>query len=533
MILEHYLAFWLHPFGMYIRLDALSTIFLSLTVILGACVLIYSIRYVKEDRIRYYPLLILFLLSLSVTFTSADLLSFYIFFEISSFIAYLLIIHSRTRAAFRAGSKYIIMTFLGAASIFLAIILIHRQLGSYKFSALGELEVSGRSGLIRLIYVLFIAGCFIKAGIMPLHTWLPDAHPAAPSPISALLSGVTIKIGLYGIIRFLFSTGSLSRLAVSYSLVGFAAISMLAGAVLALLQDDAKRLLAYSSISQMGYVLLGIGVGTNLSLAGALYHSINHGLFKGLLFLCAGAVIHSTGMRNLSDLGGLRKRMPITGIVCLIGCLAISGVPIFSGFISKTLLSRSVEKFFCLKIVFLLTASGTFASYLKFYLFTFSGALPQGLTRVKEVSWPMLLPMLFLAGFSIFLGLFPDLILSKVILPAIAEISIFSSAVKFDQVNPLSALYPLILGGLIYYLGIRTKLFFIEESPLWQRTGSQFRKVSVDRFYTEVVAMIEKACLLFKNIERFSFNTHLLFVLVFLTGLVMLLYFTPQGILFP
>jgi len=486
--LEHYLAFWLHPFGMYIRLDALSTIFLSLTIVLGACVLIYSIKYVKGDRIRYYSLLILFLLSLSLTFTSADLLSFYIFLEISSFVAYLLIIHSRTKAAFRAGSKYIIMTFLGAASIFLAIILIHRQLGNYRFSALGELEAAGSTGLVRLIYVLFIAGCFIKAGIMPLHTWLPDAHPAAPSPISALLSGVTIKIGLYGVIRFLFSIGGLSRLAVSYSLIGFAAISMLAGAVLALLQDDAKRLLAYSSISQMGYVLLGIGVGTNLSLAGALYHSINHGLFKGLLFLCAGAVIHSTGMKNLSDLGGLRKRMPITGIVCLIGCLAISGVPIFSGFISKTLLSRSVEKFSCLKIVFLLTASGTFASYLKFYLFTFSG---------------------------------------------IAEISVFSSAVKFDQINPLSALYPLILGGLIYYSGIRTKLFFIEESPLWQRARSQFRKISFDRFYTEVVAMIEKACLLFKNIERFSFNTHLLFVLVFLTGLVMLLYFTPQGIPFP
>jgi len=244
-ILEYYLPFWLQPLGMYVRLDGLSVVFLLLTIVLGIPIFIYSIRYVKEDKIRYYPLLILALFSMSATFMVGDLLNFYIFLEITTIATYLLIIQPKTEMAFRAGLKYIVMTLLGATLIFAAILLIYQQLGSYEFSALRGMSAVGDGNLIRLIYVLFIAGCFIKAGIVPLHTWLPDAYPAAPSPVSALLSGITTKIGLYGIIRFLYSTGNFGHLTTLRLLIVFAAISMLGGVILALLQTDTKRLLAY------------------------------------------------------------------------------------------------------------------------------------------------------------------------------------------------------------------------------------------------------------------------------------------------
>jgi len=522
--LEYYLPFWLPPFGMHIQLDGLSAIFLSLTIILGISIFIYSIKYVKKDKIRYYSLLTLALLSISVTFMAGDLLNFYIFLEITTITTYLLIIQSKTKTAFRAGSKYIVMTLLGAALIFLAIMLVHRQIGSYKFSVLRELSTTGDENLIRLIYVLFIVGCFIKAGIIPLHTWLPDAHPAAPSPISALLSGITIKIGLYGIIRFLYSAGNFGHLTILQLLIGFAAVSMLGGVSLALLQTDTKRLLAYHSISQMGYVLLGIGIGTQLSLTGALYHSINHALFKGLLFLCAGAVIYSTGARNLHDLGGLRKKMPVTAIVCLVACLAISGVPPLNGFISKMLLVKSTDEITWIKVVFLLTSAGTFASFLKLYSFTFLGPLPQKLTKVKEVPWLMLLPMLFLAILNLILGLFPNLILSEALSPVIGEIFTSHSVMRVDDWDIVSALPPLLLGGLIYYLGIRSKLFFINESSFWQKVRCRFRKISIDKFYTGVAGMVERTCIILRNIEHCSFSTHLSFVLIFLTGLVIVLF---------
>jgi len=522
--LEYYLPFWLPPFGMHIQLDGLSAVFLSLTIILGISIFIYSIKYVKKDKIRYYSLLTLALLSISVTFMAGDLLNFYIFLEITTVTTYLLIIQSKTKTAFRAGSKYIVMTLLGAALIFLAIMLVHRQIDSYKFSALGELNITKDENLIRLIYVLFIAGCFVKAGIVPLHTWLPDAHPAAPSPISALLSGITIKIGLYGIIRFLYSAGNFGYLTISQLLIGFAAVSMLGGVSLALLQSDTKRLLAYHSISQMGYVLLGIGIGTQLSLTGALYHSINHALFKGLLFLCAGAVIYSTGTRNLHDLGGLRKKMPVTAIVCLVACLAISGVPPLNGFISKMLLVKSTDEITWIKVVFLLTSAGTFASFLKFYSFTFLGVLPWRLAKVKDAPWLMLLPMLFLAILNIILGVFPNLILSKVLSPAVSGIFTSPSVMKVDAWDIGSALPSLFLGGLIYYFGIRSKLFFISESPFWQKVRCRFQKISIDKFYTGIAGITEKTCIILRNIERCSFSTHLSFALIFLTGLVIVLF---------
>jgi len=180
---------------------------------------------------------------------------------------------------------------------------------------------------------------------------LPDAHPAAPSPVSAFLSGIVIKIGAYGIIRFIFPVLNFDlyinnfRVSLSTLIIYIAVASMLIGVLLALAQTDIKRLLAYHSVSQMGYILLGIGLGTRLGLAGGLYHLVNHAVFKGLLFLCMGAVIYSTGTRNLDNLGGLWKKMPITTSTCIIAALAISGIPPFNGFASKTVLTKSCNRF--------------------------------------------------------------------------------------------------------------------------------------------------------------------------------------------
>ncbi|MFW6148509.1 MAG: complex I subunit 5 family protein, partial [Atribacterota bacterium] len=264
--------FWpqMTPFNLSFRVDGLSIIITVLIFVLWSAVFIYSIDYVKNSVIRYYSLLLLLLGSVQDTIFAVDLVNFYIFLEITTIVTYFLITHNKDAVALKAGYKYLIMLLGGAFLILLSILFAYRYMGNYKMSSIIT------CGYI-IAPILFLIGCFIKAGAIPLHVWLPDAHPAAPSPISAFLSGIMIKIGAYGIIRVISpniniefpvtNTGNI--LSVIILVVGI--LSMFIGVFLALIQTDVKRLLAYHSISQMGYILLGIGLGTKLGLAGGLY----------------------------------------------------------------------------------------------------------------------------------------------------------------------------------------------------------------------------------------------------------------------
>jgi len=518
------------PFGLRLQVDGLSIVMALVGFLLWLAVSIYSISYIKINLVSYYSLLLIVLGAVQGTVLAKDLISFYVFLEMAAMATYFLIIHKRSVDALQAGYKYIVMTLIGAFLILLSIILVYVDTGSY------EVIMVTKSGGI-IAPVLFLFGCFVKAGVVPLHTWLPDAHPAAPSPVSAFLSGMMIKIGAYGIIRFIFPILNFDLPATNFGeilsslIMSIGVASMLIGVLLALLQTDVKRLLAYHSISQMGYILLGIGMGTKLGLAGGLYHLVNHAMFKGLLFLCMGAVIYSTGTRKLDNLGGLWKRMPITTSTCIIAALAISGIPPFNGFASKTVLAEAVANYnFVLKFVMMVTGTLTFASFLKLISYTFFGELKKQLITIKEAPLLMQLPMMVLAILCVLLGINAQFVLDRFIVFAMSGLVQPRSILKIEfwtQGTVLDALFIIILGFIAYITASKLGLIGREKKEF--EMGSFMAKLvkylSVDRIYCNIAILVGKLCKKLDSVHPRDLNVHISWVILTLIALFVTLFF--------
>ena len=253
---------------------------------------------------------------------------------------------------------------------------------------------------------------------MPFHAWLADAHPSAPAPISAMLSGVLIKgIGVYALLRIFFNVLGIGQTeSILHILLVLGSISMIAGAFLALGQIDIKRMLAYSSISQIGYIILAFGLGTPLGFLGGLFHLFNHATFKSLLFLNSGAIEYSTGTRDLTKMGGLAQRMPVTSATGVIGSMSIAGIPPFSGFWSKLIIIIAAIEAgqFIFAFLAVLVSIVTLAYYLKLQKMAFFGKLSDLLAQVKEVPSFMCISMVVLAMLSIVMGV--------LLIPAVKEI---------------------------------------------------------------------------------------------------------------
>jgi len=518
------------PFGLRLQVDGLSIVMALVGFLLWLAVSIYSISYIKTDLVRYYSLLLILLGAVQGTVLAKDLINFYVFLEMTTVTTYFLIIHKRSTVALKAGYKYILMNLIGAFLILLSIILVYVDTGNYGITGFSE----SNSFVPPL---LFLVGCFIKAGAVPLHTWLPDAHPAAPSPISAFLSGIVIKIGAYGIIRFIFPILNSDlyvnnfREPLSTLIIYIAVASMLIGVLLALAQTDIKRLLAYHSVSQMGYILLGIGMGTKLGLAGGLYHLVNHTMFKGLLFLCMGAVTYSTGTRKLDNLGGLWKRMPITTLTCIIAALAISGIPPLNGFASKTVLAKAATDFsFVLKFVMIITAALTFASFFKLISYTFFGEPKRQLITIKEVPILMMLPMIVLAILCVLLGINAQFVLDRFITFTISGLVYSRSISKVEfwtQGVALNCLLITSLGFIAYITASKLGLIGREKKEF--EIGSFMAKLvkylSVDRIYCNTAILIGKLCKKLDRVHPRDLNVHISWVILTLIALFVTLFF--------
>jgi len=266
---------------------------------------------------------------------------------------------------------------------------------------------------------LFITGFGLKAALVPFHAWLPDAHPSAPAPISAMLSGILIKtLGVYALARVVFNVFGIS-IPTGWLLVALGILSMVAGAFLAIGQWDIKRLMAYSSISQIGYVILGIGLGgliiakeanlawASLAILGGLFHLVNHAVYKSLLFLTSGSVQMSTGTRQLKEMGGLAEKMPVTRATCTIASASIAGIPPFSGFWSKLVLVIAAIQahFYWIAAIIVFVSLCTLIMYLKVQRYAFLGELPENLRQTKENKGSMLVAMVFLACLCVLMGL--------------------------------------------------------------------------------------------------------------------------------
>ena len=345
--------------GLALRLDALGAFFLLLIGVVAAPAALYGVGYSAAYTGRYSlrwlgAMLNLFLLTMSLVVLAGNVLTFLLAWEAMSLASYFLVMTEHERAdTVAAGGWYLAMTHVGLALILVAFVLLMPAGGSGGFADLRGAAAALSPALRGVVFVLAVLGFGSKAGLVPLHVWLPRAHPAAPSHVSALMSGVMVKLGLYGILRFALDLLGVGPPWWGALLIGLGAASALVGVLYALMEDDLKRLLAYSSVENVGLVFIGAGAGllfaslgepagALLALAAALYHALNHAVFKGLLFLGAGAVAHATGSRDMNRLGGLIRRLPWTAACFLVGALAIGGLPPFNGFVSEWLLFQSL-----------------------------------------------------------------------------------------------------------------------------------------------------------------------------------------------
>jgi NADH-quinone oxidoreductase subunit M len=267
--------------------------------------------------------------------------------------------------------------------------------------------------------ILMFIGFAVKLAIFPVHTWLPDAHAEAPTPISVLLSGVMIKTGAYAIVRITLTLFPSQIMTVAYGLAILDIITVFWGGIMAFVQTDIKRMLAYSSVSQVGYILFGIMSLNVIGLGGGLFNIINHGIAKGLLFMCAGAVIYVTGVRDMKKLGGLASKMPVTAVATLCGGLSIAGTPPFAGFASEWMIFAGGFAAGYTILAFLAVGAAiiTAVYYLRMVKRVFFGECPSNLSNAKEAPLSMLIPISILTFFTVAYGIFAILPL-EVVYPA-------------------------------------------------------------------------------------------------------------------
>lgn len=424
--------------------DGFSALFLALISFMGALAAFYCIGYMemahyRDYRLRgFYLAFPLFLAGMVGIVTVDDLsIGFTVAWQTMTLASYFLIrFDDRNPEIVRSANKYLLLMQVAWGCVVVAAAAIPESGPGTSLHALAEGLGTAAAPRRAAIYALLLLGFGIKAGMFPLgQLWLPDAHSSAPSPISALLSGVMIKTGVYGIVRTLFwmvppEVQLHEGRNLGLVLACFGVVTLFIGTVQALKQHDAKRLHAYHSIGQMGYILLAIGsaqyfllsgnplLGTLavLALVGGIYHLANHALFKGLLFLTTGSVQYATGTKDLDKLGGLLTLMPLTAFAAAIASASIAGIPAFSGFVSKWAIigsgllgGKAAGLIVLFAVIALMTSAITLASYVKFFgmAFTSAGVEWNGQKDVREVDGWMLLPMLLLAAVCLVQGFFP------------------------------------------------------------------------------------------------------------------------------
>ncbi len=476
-------------FGLYFSVDIVSWVFAVLITLVYFLAVLFSFSYMdyEHNLRRYYSFLIFTLGAILGVVFAGDYFSLFIFFEIMTFSSFVLVIHKQDRAALQAGSLYLYMAILGGLALLFAILLLFGSTGH--LDMVPALEDLGGQRLT--ILVLFLVGFGIKAGLVPLHIWLPLAHPVAPSPASALLSGIMIKAGAYGILRislilfrpagevgaaewfFIFNSG--------YALMWIGIVTMLAGAIMALLQSNTKRILAYSSISQMGYIAAGLGVAVFMGLEGAmgftgsLYHIANHAVFKAGLFSMIGVVYMLTHELELSRLGGMARKMPLVTITFVVAALGIAGIPGFNGFASKTLIHDSMLEaykhfdiygIYVAERLFFITSALTICYFLKLFQGVFLGRVPEDLDREYKLPFSAGFVLVVYAALVLGIGVFPNLLLEYLLIPGsqllgFSEYSIANIyGFGFFEWYPLRKVALVILLALFIYLPASSRGWF-------------------------------------------------------------------------
>jgi proton-translocating NADH-quinone oxidoreductase chain M len=549
-----YLKFFDIPLAL--RLNALSWFFAITITVVGSLSVIFSLSYIKgrERTDFYYLMMMLVNASMLGIVLSGDFVSFYIFWEIMSWSAFLLISYNRG-PAIAAGMKYIIMSIIGSIAMLMGMLSLYTNYGTLSFSEIASLITSASSGYVLFILILFCIAFGIKNAVLPFHTWLPDAHSEAPSPFSAILSGILIKIGTYGFILIFYVIVGLrifrGLFGFRYILLILGAITILVPSFIAMLQDDAKRLLAWSSIGQVGYIILGITFGTSLSITSGIFHFFNHAAFKALLFLSVGAVEYRTRTRDLNSLGGLIKKMPITFIGALVGTCGLIGVPLTNGFVSKWLLYKTLilkPAPFLAFVSLIGTWAAIFYSY-KLIHNIFLGQLPEKYNNLEKEPFSMQLPIIILSGTIILFGIFPGIPLKVINTIGTSfgfeslNITIWGVSAETGILNTINIFFTVLIAGIISWMlfraGRRSIPVSQEDSyaagayipkekyhytvkfynPLYRMIIPYLRDV-IDEFYYWIANSVKKFCNGVRKIYTGDVGNYVLYIIFFLALLI-------------
>ncbi|HUX58476.1 MAG TPA: proton-conducting transporter membrane subunit [Bacteroidales bacterium] len=419
------------PIGIHLVVDGLSMTMLIIINLIGFLAGLYSVPYMKKftGENYFFALFSLMVAGMNGVVITGDLFNLFVFLEISVISSYALVAFGSSKDELEASFKYQVLGGIASLLILFALAITFWYTSTLNIADISHLlKQSPASKITVFIQLFLIAGFGLKAALIPFHAWLPDAHSSAPSPISAMLSGVLIKaIGIYALLRLFFNMFQITmEISVIITIIGV--LSMVIGVILAIGQWDMKRLFAYHSISQMGYVVMAAGMAmiilskggdksvAVLALSGGLFHMFNHSVFKGLLFLNAGSVEYATGTRNLKELGGLSEVLPITSVTSLGASLSISGIPPFNGFFSKLIIIIAAiqGRFYLLALLAVIVSIITLASFMKVQRYAFLDKLkkPKSL-NIKEVPFLMCLPMIILALLC--------LVMSLMVIPGVRE----------------------------------------------------------------------------------------------------------------
>lgn len=421
-----------YAIGIGYEIDQLNLFFALLVVSTFLFSGIYSLKYMERDHHlgHYYTLYLMLSGSVLGLVLTGDIFNMFVMIEIMTFACVALAaFRSQQKGALEASFKYLVIGSMGSSFTLFGITLLYAQCHTLNMAQLSSILSTTHTPTTTLALGMLVAGFGVKAYLVPFHTPAADSYTVAPASVSMMFSGMVNKAGVYGMIRLLYIIfRSMDSTAVQTLLTVIGTVTMFVGVTMALSQHDFKRLLAFHSISQIGYVITAAGLGTALGLTGGLFHAMNHTLFKGLLFLCAGAVFYATGSTNLDELGGLSKRMPKTTICFLVGAFSIAGLPPFNGFASKWMIYQATyEKavttghigYALVTVVALVVSVMTLASFIKVTQAVFFGQTPLTCRKAKEVPFAMRLPMWIMSVLCLLTGVCYEQVNKYLLTPAV------------------------------------------------------------------------------------------------------------------
>ena len=428
VVLFHPAAFWssgsLRFFALGLQCDSLAFVLLvSIGIVVFTAVLVGRQTITEPKQwFNFINLVLVSLIGMNGTVLLTDVFSLYVFLEVTAIASFILIALGRDLNALEGAFKYLILSAVATVLMLSSVAVLLIVAGDTSFAAISSAVNGPNSGSVTVKFAIgiFICGLFIKGGLVPFHGWLPAAYSAAPAAVSILLAGIMTKVsGIYALIRLVSSVFGPSNASVNNILMVVGTVSILVGALAALGQNDFKKMLAYSSISQVGYIILGLGCGTTLGIVGAVFHLFNHSIFKTLLFVNSAAVEQRTGTTDMNRMGGLGAKMPFTSVTSLIAFLSTAGVPPMAGFWSKLIIIMALWQgsHYVYAFIAVLASVITLAYLLMMQRKVFFGILSDNLQDVREAGYGIVLPAVALAAITVAVGLISPLVFNSVIMP--------------------------------------------------------------------------------------------------------------------